>query len=324
MGSNLCENIRNDWFAKIQINLGVLYCNRKEIDWFSSLVDCVSCKWLHIAVSSTRISPELNSAAPLRPHERDSLQRIWRRYYRGKRKGECPAAEAQSSCWMAVFEVIWFNKVYLCVSFFCSPMQFFSPLIMSKILLECGSNGRLTGEADVFFTCHQDAVTAMSKDRKHIGKTLNPPLTLQVWYNTNIINVCNVCTSSNVQETATSSSSWTRPILTRGEEHVQIHSLEIFTVNTETPSSRVLTFRSNFCWYFSSHVMYHALFSHPGECGHFDAEHAHQTRQCIYFFAAWRRHQPINMTKSLLGLCSICGRELWQWHSHWALWTTEL
>lgn len=122
MGSNLCENIRNDWFAKIQINLGVLYCNRKEIDWFSSLVDCVSCKWLHIAVSSTRISPELNSPAPLRPHERDSLQRIWRRYYRGKRKGECPAAEAQSSCWIAVFEVIWFNKVYLCVClFFARP-----------------------------------------------------------------------------------------------------------------------------------------------------------------------------------------------------------
>lgn len=48
-------------------------------------------------------------------------------------------------------------------------IEFFSPLIMSKILLECGSNGRLTGEADVFFTCHQDAVTAMSKDRKHIG-----------------------------------------------------------------------------------------------------------------------------------------------------------
>ncbi|XP_075903262.1 G-rich sequence factor 1 isoform X2 [Nelusetta ayraudi] len=38
-----------------------------------------------------------------------------------------------------------------------------------EILLECGSNGRLTGEADVFFTCHQDAVAAMSKDRKHIG-----------------------------------------------------------------------------------------------------------------------------------------------------------
>lgn len=254
MGSNLCENIRNYWFAKIQINLGVLYCNRKETDGFSSLVDCVSCKRLHIAVSSTRISPELNSSAPLRAHERDSLQRSWRRYYRGKRKGECPAAEAQSSCWIAVLEVIWFNKVYLCL-FFSSPMQFFSPLIVSKILLECGSNGRLTGEADVFFTCHQDAVAAMSKDRKHIGKTLNTPLTLQVWCNTNIINVCNVCTSSNVQETATSSSSWTRPILTRGEEHVQIHSLEIFTVDTETPSSRVLTFRSNFCWYFSSHVM---------------------------------------------------------------------
>lgn len=48
-------------------------------------------------------------------------------------------------------------------------VEFFSPLVVSKILLECGSNGRLNGEADVFFTCHQDAVAAMSRDRKHIG-----------------------------------------------------------------------------------------------------------------------------------------------------------
>lgn len=50
-------------------------------------------------------------------------------------------------------------------------VQFFSPLIVSKILLECGANGRLNGEADVFFGCHQDAAAAMSRDRQHIGES---------------------------------------------------------------------------------------------------------------------------------------------------------
>lgn len=56
-------------------------------------------------------------------------------------------------------------------------LQFFSPLVVSKILIECGPDGRPSGEADVFFTCHQDAAAAMSKDRQHIGKTVGEPLT---------------------------------------------------------------------------------------------------------------------------------------------------
>lgn len=49
-------------------------------------------------------------------------------------------------------------------------VKFFSPLVVSKILLECSPEGRLSGEADVFFSCHQDALTAMSRDRHHIGE----------------------------------------------------------------------------------------------------------------------------------------------------------
>ncbi|KAG8011768.1 G-rich sequence factor 1 [Nibea albiflora] len=49
-------------------------------------------------------------------------------------------------------------------------VEFFSPLVVSKILLECGSDGRSSGEADVYFRCHQDAMAAMSKDRQHIGE----------------------------------------------------------------------------------------------------------------------------------------------------------
>ncbi|XP_027133260.1 G-rich sequence factor 1 [Larimichthys crocea] len=49
-------------------------------------------------------------------------------------------------------------------------VKFFSPLVVSKILIECGSDGRPSGEADVFFRCHQDAMAAMSKDRQHIGE----------------------------------------------------------------------------------------------------------------------------------------------------------
>ncbi|XP_030272468.1 G-rich sequence factor 1 [Sparus aurata] len=48
-------------------------------------------------------------------------------------------------------------------------VKFFSPLVVSKILIECGPDGRLSGEADVYFSCHGDAAAAMSKDRQHIG-----------------------------------------------------------------------------------------------------------------------------------------------------------
>ncbi|XP_045931489.1 G-rich sequence factor 1 isoform X2 [Micropterus dolomieu] len=49
-------------------------------------------------------------------------------------------------------------------------VKFFFPLAVSKILIECGPDGRPSGEADVYFSCHQDAVAAMSRDRQHIGE----------------------------------------------------------------------------------------------------------------------------------------------------------
>nr|XP_019960357.1 PREDICTED: G-rich sequence factor 1-like [Paralichthys olivaceus] len=49
-------------------------------------------------------------------------------------------------------------------------VKFFFPLAVSKILIECGADGRTSGEADVYFTCHQDAAAAMSKDRQYIGE----------------------------------------------------------------------------------------------------------------------------------------------------------
>ncbi|XP_072243450.1 G-rich sequence factor 1 [Leuresthes tenuis] len=48
-------------------------------------------------------------------------------------------------------------------------VKFFSPLVVSKILLEYGPNGRSSGEADVYFRCHKDALAAMSRDRMNIG-----------------------------------------------------------------------------------------------------------------------------------------------------------
>ncbi|XP_049434562.1 G-rich sequence factor 1 isoform X2 [Epinephelus fuscoguttatus] len=48
-------------------------------------------------------------------------------------------------------------------------VQFFSPLVVSKILIECSPEGKPSGEADIYFTCHEDALTAMSRDRMHLG-----------------------------------------------------------------------------------------------------------------------------------------------------------
>ncbi|XP_035513756.1 G-rich sequence factor 1 [Morone saxatilis] len=48
-------------------------------------------------------------------------------------------------------------------------VRFFSPLVVSKILIECGPQGKPSGEASIYFSCHQDAVAAMSRDREFIG-----------------------------------------------------------------------------------------------------------------------------------------------------------
>ncbi|XP_005813408.1 heterogeneous nuclear ribonucleoprotein H2-like [Xiphophorus maculatus] len=49
-------------------------------------------------------------------------------------------------------------------------VKFFSPLVVSKILVEFGPSGRPSGEADVFFRCHRDALDAMSRDRMNMGQ----------------------------------------------------------------------------------------------------------------------------------------------------------
>uniref|UniRef100_A0A8C6UNZ4 G-rich RNA sequence binding factor 1 n=1 Tax=Neogobius melanostomus TaxID=47308 RepID=A0A8C6UNZ4_9GOBI len=49
-------------------------------------------------------------------------------------------------------------------------VKFFSPLVVTKVLIEFGPDGRQSGDADVYFSCHQEAVTAMSRDRMHIGE----------------------------------------------------------------------------------------------------------------------------------------------------------
>lgn len=68
-----------------------------------------------------------------------------------------------------------------------SLLQFFSPLVVSKILIECGSEGRPNGEADVYFISHQDAMAAMSRDRGCLGETdgeMNAPRwDLYMWLN---------------------------------------------------------------------------------------------------------------------------------------------
>ena len=48
--------------------------------------------------------------------------------------------------------------------------NFFAPLIPINVVIERDSSGRLSGEGEVSFGSHDDALTAMSKDRTHIGQ----------------------------------------------------------------------------------------------------------------------------------------------------------
>uniref|UniRef100_A0A0E9XFR9 RRM domain-containing protein n=2 Tax=Anguilla TaxID=7935 RepID=A0A0E9XFR9_ANGAN len=59
-------------------------------------------------------------------------------------------------------------------------VNFFSPVRLKKILIEYGPDGRASGEADVFFASHEDALSAMSKDKaymqeRYIELFLNSP-----------------------------------------------------------------------------------------------------------------------------------------------------
>lgn len=49
-------------------------------------------------------------------------------------------------------------------------VKFFYPLVVSKVLIEFGPDGRPSGEADVYFSSHQEAVEAMSRDKRHMGE----------------------------------------------------------------------------------------------------------------------------------------------------------
>ncbi|MGH0176617.1 UNVERIFIED_CONTAM: hypothetical protein FKN15_073339 [Acipenser sinensis] len=55
-------------------------------------------------------------------------------------------------------------------------VNFFSPLKPVRIHIEFGPDGKATGEADVYFTTHEDAVSAMTKDRSHIRKCFTAAL----------------------------------------------------------------------------------------------------------------------------------------------------
>ncbi|XP_030626232.1 heterogeneous nuclear ribonucleoprotein H3 isoform X2 [Chanos chanos] len=46
--------------------------------------------------------------------------------------------------------------------------NFFAPLNPVRIHIDVGPNGKSTGEADVEFGSHEDAVSAMSKDKNHM------------------------------------------------------------------------------------------------------------------------------------------------------------
>ncbi|XP_051820495.1 G-rich sequence factor 1 [Antechinus flavipes] len=47
-------------------------------------------------------------------------------------------------------------------------INFFAPLKPVRITMEYSSSGKATGEADVHFETHEDAIAAMSKDRSHV------------------------------------------------------------------------------------------------------------------------------------------------------------
>lgn len=64
-------------------------------------------------------------------------------------------------------------------------MQFFSPLNPVRVHIEIGPDGRVTGEADVEFATHEDAVAAMSKDKSNmrkLGVTWLERISLCYWY----------------------------------------------------------------------------------------------------------------------------------------------
>ncbi len=70
---------------------------------------------------------------------------------------------------MVILKNITFDikNVYIKLNLFCAV---FSPLNPVRVHIEVGPDGRVTGEADVEFATHEDAVAAMSKDKSNMRK----------------------------------------------------------------------------------------------------------------------------------------------------------
>lgn len=72
----------------------------------------------------------------------------------------------------------------LCKCYFL--FQFFAPLNPVRVHIDVGPNGKSTGEADVEFRSHENAVSAMSKDKNHMRKFSFP----NEWHITVLMFVC--------------------------------------------------------------------------------------------------------------------------------------
>ena len=59
------------------------------------------------------------------------------------------------------------SETYLLL-FFCPGFQFFAPLQPVRVEFEYGGDGRRTGEANVDFATHQEAMEAMKKHRANM------------------------------------------------------------------------------------------------------------------------------------------------------------
>lgn len=51
-------------------------------------------------------------------------------------------------------------------------IDFFSPLALLRVNIDFDSIGRPSGEAEVYFSTHEDASAAMQKNNQHIGESI--------------------------------------------------------------------------------------------------------------------------------------------------------